>query len=71
MEWFGGRLFFMRGWRKFVVKTGLHVNDILVFKLASDGFKMTLIRHRPPAAGLPLQALRLMTLISYDMLLSI
>jgi hypothetical protein len=45
MDRFNGRLFFMRGWRKIVKKTSMHVNDILFFKLVNDDFKMKLIRH--------------------------
>ncbi|KAM0910974.1 hypothetical protein ACQ4PT_013838 [Festuca glaucescens] len=43
MEWFHGALYFMRGWMEYSKKMKLGEKDIIVFKLVSDGFTMTLI----------------------------
>jgi hypothetical protein len=44
MEWFQGKLFFMRGWEAMVQKLTLRQDDVLVFKLDINCFHFTLIR---------------------------
>jgi hypothetical protein len=44
MEWFQGKLFFMRGWEAMVQKLTLRKDDVLVFKLDVNSFQFTLIR---------------------------
>jgi hypothetical protein len=44
MEWFQGKLFFMRGWEAMVQKLTLRKDAILVFELDINCFHFTLIR---------------------------
>jgi hypothetical protein len=44
MEWFEGKLFFMRGWEAMVKKLTLQQDDVLVFELDVNCFHFTLIR---------------------------
>jgi hypothetical protein len=44
MEWFVGKLFFMRGWEAMVKKLILRQDDVLVFELDVNCFHFTLIR---------------------------
>jgi hypothetical protein len=44
MEWFEGKLFFMRGWEAMVKKLTLRQDDVLVFALDVKCFHFTLIQ---------------------------
>jgi hypothetical protein len=44
MEWFQGKLFFMRGWEAMVQRLTLQKDDVLVFELDVNCFQFTLIR---------------------------
>jgi hypothetical protein len=44
IEWFQGKLFFMRGWEAMVKKLTLRKDDVLVFELDVNCFQFTLIR---------------------------
>jgi hypothetical protein len=43
MEWFQGKLYFMRGWEAMVKKLTLRKDDVLVFELDVNCFHFTLI----------------------------
>jgi hypothetical protein len=43
MEWFHGKLFFMRGWEAMVKRLTLRKDDVLVFELDVNCFQFTLI----------------------------
>jgi hypothetical protein len=44
MEWFQGKVFFMRGWEAMVKKLTMRKDDVLVFELDVNCFQFTLIR---------------------------
>jgi hypothetical protein len=44
MEWFQGKLFFMRGWEAMVKRLTLQKDDVLIFELDMNCFQFTLIR---------------------------
>jgi hypothetical protein len=43
MEWFQGKLFFMRGWEHMVRRLTLRKDDILIFEVDVNCFQFTLI----------------------------
>jgi hypothetical protein len=43
MEWFQGKLFFMRGWEAMVQRLTLWKDDVLIFELDMNCFQFTLI----------------------------
>jgi hypothetical protein len=64
----------MGGGRKFVAKTYLHVNDIVVFKLMSDAFKRTLFRNTRSYEAVFLSgamSIVVLRVFSYQLLMSI
>jgi hypothetical protein len=44
MEWFQGKLFFIRGWEAMVQRLTLRKDDVFIFELDVNCFQFTLIR---------------------------